>query len=513
MRTARQYRLLPILAATTGLAIICPQAGIGQESRGVVLEALDAYIEIQSGEFGEALQRLRPLTESDAFASANPMLQREVYLLLQRAIRRRSGELATRDLMIQISEMPVSQPGDWIDRLDLSDRLEDTEDATYSLIRILDRWPEQLNSLSAPFVGRLARESLSELEDPDVFNAIVDAVLAADWDRPYDYYAIHREWYRLALLLVERGDLERAAAVTRRIWYPPTLIGLRADRRFDPLRDHAPDTFDFQAVVERELAVRRRHVAENPTLIAFPTALSAALRRADLADDALVVVNTAVQPQPNAGITTATGWDDESNMYLFLNERADVLWQLGAAQNALAQLQEARVAQTYTNVPRRTQSLNLARYYARSGQADRARTMLEEIDETSRFGRMQLTLVRVMAAVADGNERELDDALDFMERNASENRPDYQRALVYAGQLDDAAEILIERLGDEKTRTRALVEIQSYLDDLATEFATSLDRLYAERKTALLARDDVRAAIEAVGHVESYPTWFVDFEA
>jgi hypothetical protein len=76
----------------------------------------------------------------------------------------------------------------------------------------------------------------------------------------------------------------------------------------------------------------------------------------------------------------------------------------------------------------------------------------------------------------------------------------YEEALVMANELDRAAEYLIERLLDGELRLAALDEVQGY----ATVLEGDWQRQCRTRWRALIARNDVQAAINSVGRAASY---------
>ena len=72
--------------------------------------------------------------------------------------------------------------------------------------------------------------------------------------------------------------------------------------------------------------------------------------------------------------------------------------------------------------------------------------------------------------------------------------------MIYTNQLDRAAKLLLERLRDRKQRTQALVDVQTYAAPLRTPRQVT----YESRWDAVIARPDVRAAIQRVGRIEKY---------
>jgi tetratricopeptide (TPR) repeat protein len=491
-----------------------PAAAAATEA--IILEVLDAFDQIQLGEYREADVGLSELTESRAFEGLSDTLKREVYLLLSRAITGRRGARGTVDVVRKITELTAAQPADWISRMDVSYRWErDTGDRVYSLTQFLRKWPEQINGLNIDFVYTTVFDALFEIENDQASRALVDALVGADWNLPTSYAAVDRLWFLTALQLLDEGDTERGAAVTRKIRYLPAVIAMVSDRRFDAIRAAASDWFDVNTVIEREIDLRRQNVGASPNQLSVTNALLIALRRANRVSESIEVIGAAAQHRadPDADPGTVTGWTDETqSLRWFLNHRADILWQLGQRQDALAQLQEARTTFATNDSGHVDQTINLARYYARLGQTSRALDAVDDIDGLSEFGEMYVRYVRLMAAVHDQDSDQIWQQIEAMGRNQADSVYLYQRALILAGRLDDAAELMIERLADGETRVGALVELQTYLDDHVTDTTLPLDIRYAEQKKMLLERVDVREAVDAVGRIDTWPVWFTDFE-
>lgn len=489
-------------------------SGFPGPNEAFILEVLDAFDRFQRGEAREAQLALTELSGSQEFEGLSDSLKREVYLLLIRAINVRSGRRETIDVVKTITELSSAQPADWISRIELSySWVPDVEDTVFSLTQLLRNWPEEINGLGVDFVAGTVNNALYQLENEQAYLALVDALIDSDWNVPTNFIAVDELWFRLTLQLIEEGDTDRAAAVASKIRYLPAIIALRSDQRFDAVSAAAQDWFELDAAIEREVSVRRRNADARPIQLAVTNSLIAALIEANRFRDAIDVIGAAARPRGDTDPNTVTGWADETqSLPWFMNHRADILWKIGQRQDALAQLQEARVTFAPADAAHLDQTINLAHYYARIGQSARAIEAVDDLDNLSEFGEMNVRYVRLMAAVYDGNSDTIYQMLQAMERNRDHSLYYYQRALIMAGRIDEAADLLLERLANEETRVGALVEMQIYLDDQVSADAAPLDIRYAEQKQLLLARADVQEAIQSVGRVQSYPIWFTGFD-
>jgi hypothetical protein len=76
----------------------------------------------------------------------------------------------------------------------------------------------------------------------------------------------------------------------------------------------------------------------------------------------------------------------------------------------------------------------------------------------------------------------------------------YEDALLQTGDVESAANWLMERLKDRELRTAALLGVQGY----AVPVRTSRQAELSKRRRDLIARPDVQAEIAKVGRIESY---------
>ena len=116
----------------------------------------------------------------------------------------------------------------------------------------------------------------------------------------------------------------------------------------------------------------------------------------------------------------------------------------------------------------------------------------------SQEGKMVEQWVRLRAYLQLDNDEGVQAALAYLREHRNDSLRIYQAALVRVGDADAAAALLIGRLEDLSSRVEALESLQRYGEG-ATDDAGD------ESPGGLAARDDVRAVIERVGRIESYP--------
>ncbi|MEO6065920.1 MAG: hypothetical protein ABIP49_09110, partial [Lysobacterales bacterium] len=116
------------------------------------------------------------------------------------------------------------------------------------------------------------------------------------------------------------------------------------------------------------------------------------------------------------------------------------------------------------------------------------------------YGRFVEQLVRLRASRLIGRKEEVEAALRAIEGIPGVSRSNLLEARVLAGQTDEAAQLAIELLRDEKEQSSTLYNLQTFME--APEMPG--DAGYAEALTALIAREDVGAAIREVGRIERF---------
>ena len=118
----------------------------------------------------------------------------------------------------------------------------------------------------------------------------------------------------------------------------------------------------------------------------------------------------------------------------------------------------------------------------------------------SSYGAMALRSVQLRAAIGLGDTAASAAALAWIRDHHADAEDVFQRSLIFAGRLDEAARVLIAHLKDPDRRTEALVAVQDYLPSPMTQ----RQREWDARWNQVRARSDVRAAIASVGRVERF---------
>ena len=139
--------------------------------------------------------------------------------------------------------------------------------------------------------------------------------------------------------------------------------------------------------------------------------------------------------------------------------------------------------------------LNLAHLLIDMDRPADAVEVLDSVGPMSGYGKMVEQMARLRAYVAIGDDAGAQATLAYLSDHRNDSPSHYQSALLKVGQDDAAAAVLIGRLENLATRVEVLESYQRYGEQSEDDDAPA----------GLLARSDVRAALERVGRIESYP--------
>jgi tetratricopeptide (TPR) repeat protein len=274
---------------------------------------------------------------------------------------------------------------------------------------------------------------------------------------------------------------------------------MRADRRFDALREANPGRFDVKASAEAQLRLTRDQMARAPDALAPVTLLATQLMYLGRHAEALELAETAIKRAKSPTAETKPYTDGGQQFPWLLDVKAQALFGLGRFDDAVRQRVEVSMLQEQgsQNV---SQIINLAGLYAQLGRPVDALSTLRQVGTPSEFGRMQAEGVKLHAAVQLHDQRAIEEALGYMRAHRLEALDTFQFALVTAGATEESANLMVQRLADEDQRSDALLSLQSLAPGVQTP--TSTERSANWKK--LKEDPRVKAAIERVGRVERY---------
>jgi tetratricopeptide (TPR) repeat protein len=351
-------------------------------------------------------------------------------------------------------------------------------------------------------VFRLTREVAQIPGGPDRRFALLEALYGANW-KPHDaLLSADRQWRELALLMLDRGQVNRAGAVAETVSAPYALIEMRADRRFDPLIDRDAPRYEAEEAAARRLDLLEEAAGRSPDRLQAYNAVAGVLIESRRTTEALKLLDEVLAraSAPNGGKPAFTDTGEE--LAWTMDYRARALAQLGRYDEAVTQLRAAAERPEYGE-PNVSQSINLAGLLSALGRAREAQAVTDAVlvRQLSPYGRMQAEAVRACARAQLGDRAGVARSLAYLQSHEADAPPALQDALICAGDLSGAARLYVARLTDPERRTAALAELQDYA---APPSMTPLERELARRRLLVRSRAEVRAAIARVGRIEHY---------
>jgi tetratricopeptide (TPR) repeat protein len=435
------------------------------------------------------------LPEELHYAQQPPSGQHALLAGLGKALSGRGQHACARAMHVEAARV---EPG----------HIEDAIHIAYIDVRWLDR-----AGAAAERIGELARTRIADLGPHEEFirglvrelpagsaprRELLQALFDANWQPGPPGASAY--WLELAQRHLADGDTAAARTAVERITVPTLIVQVRADRRFDPIVDRDSRRLDPVRAAQAQLVELRRQVEAAPRKLQPRIELNRALL--ELGRDAEVVAEVdAVEARVEAAGAGADLFDDRQwYAWLFVN-RAFARLRQGDVDAALADFGRAtrdRHGRSDTDI-----WFNLAALYLRLERGADARAALAHAgtgDELNPGGRLARAYLEYRTA------RQLDDrraeaaALVYVLGHADE-RPYFALAtLLEAGRPDDAAARLIAELASPVARGDLLEQVQVY--ERSPPLPGDVARI--ARWEALLAREDVRVAIDQAGRREHY---------
>lgn len=356
-------------------------------------------------------------------------------------------------------------------------------EAAGTLVRFLDGWPEYADQLPHGLVNPL----LYRLGLGAEARELLGALHAAGWS-PDGIPADHA-WARLALVRLAAGDPAGAREVAASIRAPGIISWMRVDRRFDEAIDRADPRLDPVQAATRWVDHLETLVARAPGSLPLRGELGSALLVAGRPLETLALADAALAARDR--------FDDTGELHWMLNLRAVALRRLGRSEDALAAL-TAAAAMDESGQPNVSQTLNLGTLLADMERPEEALAAVARVSGMSGYGALVQATVRMRAHLQLGQPDDAAVWFDRIQAGRADGPVLLLDALLWNGRMDDAAAQFATMLEDPDRRAEALEWCQDHLASVPLPGRLPL----VEARRALLARADVRAAVEAVGRFE-----------
>jgi tetratricopeptide (TPR) repeat protein len=339
---------------------------------------------------------------------------------------------------------------------------------------------------------RLVYALVAEAPVSPGMTALLEQLLALEW-KPTDA-RVGSIWLRLAHERLQRGDRDGVRAALARLATPDDIVRVRSDKRFDGLYDPESPAFDAAAAAHRRVDdLRVQLILRSVRLATVADTLQASIA-AGLFDAAEFLARRTESAV--AAASAQAPFEDMHNLPWVMNLHSTALIRLDRADAGLEKLKQAASG---GDVGR---TLNLGNAYCDLGRGEEARAAVAGIDDSraSPVGLMVKQSVLHCAALLLHDRESAKQAMAYLAGHRDDSPDAYLWELMRIGRMDQAARSFIARLEAETTRGDALLLAQRFPDArrLPGEAAG-----YAKLKE-LLAREDVRRAIEKVGRVQAY---------
>lgn len=472
-----------------------PSPRLTEEEDAVPQAIRRAYYLIQANDLPGAAATIDEATRSPAFANS-PAEQRYAATLLAGAIAFDRGETesAHRWLMLA-TDFKQAGSTDWHSRLRAAYDLKDYDDSARCVTQIAKRWPKTLVEIRAQAIFRIGVQLNEERKD-DAYRNMLESLFDAEWtgnDADPDGL-----WADLARLLLAQDDVRKAKRVASHVHLPLEVVALRADRRFDRITQKDPEAFEIARAIDFTLKAAETEVRASPNRLQPLMRLQSRLFQSAQFERVISIADDVIAKAAASGGTKIYKDFDDHYAWI-LDQRAQALARLGRWDEALKQREKAarRPEGGQMNV---SQVINLGELYNTLGRPQDALDTITEVGAMSPYGRMQLEMVRLDASLQRNDAQAVANHLAFMREHRTDAIATWQMALVITDDLQGAANLLLERLQREDWRNQALVDIQDYMELPSTPV---LSKRRSQWK-ALLARPEVRSAIDSVGRIERY---------
>lgn len=491
---------LLICSAQTARAIAVDETAISSDALAHERMALQAAIAESQKDSVDSVALTKSLSTiiSDPALAALSDDERHVAYLLYGAVLfdTRNWEKAKTPIAIA-SEMPEGAGFDWSLRLNNDFGLHDYTDAVPTATKLAKNWPDKLTDYTDGGIFLLAREArkLSPAVESDFLEAFHDI----HWKPKSEFRTADDLWLSLVRVRLEHGNASGARAIAAELHDPGSILALQIDKRFDNIVHDGSERFDVMKAYEAALADMKAKTAAAPDKLEGVNSVAELLIVMTRYDESLTLVSAALE-RLKANPAAYSDAADKRNWTEDIRSRA--LFNLGRSDDGLAALKSA-AAQKEDGQVNVSQAINLADEYNAFDRPKDALDAISTIDlpNASDYGRMALQDARACAYFGLGDAANLNKALEYMRMHKKDGTQPFLNAMLFTGNLDDAAAEVVTELQDPSRRTEMLSFLQDYAPDPhPTARSAAAHRAWIAVRTRL----DIALEIAKVGYIKTY---------
>jgi tetratricopeptide (TPR) repeat protein len=403
------------------------------------------------------------------------------------------------DLLERASAAPVASGSSALAVFAASRLCRLDERAAAALSVIVQRFPERLADLDADEVVNVASRSNDA--------ALLSYLVNGRW-RPDSSVELTSLRLQLARIYMNQGQQALAQETAQALIVNGSgdlgsVVMLFVERTFDPIVSADPETFNFESILQWQLANARQHVAQSPNSLSAVNTLARALLDRDRLEEAMTLLDASLARIDAAGASATAFSDQAEHVNWTHNARANVQSAMNDPEDALESLRQAAETpeQGGDNV---SQRLNLASLLVGSGRGAEALVEIDSVDvsNASAYGR---TVIHGLAACASYQTNDLNRArseFEYLQQHAEDSLANLEFAALCIQDANAAAEAFIAQLESPGARRHALLGVQTFIDD---NHDLPFHHEIRMRSAAVLARPDVQAALARIGRIQSFP--------
>ena len=457
---------------------------------------LTAIIDDDSAEVGERQDKLR------TYIARGDLTDDQ----LGQAYRALAGNYWSMDEKTKALEAAITSAGllqnkfnGWWYLVRLAQSAEKPKIAAEALIHLMREAPDRLADIEMSWFWRVIR-GLRDAGDDEERLALLQVAYETRYQKGELYGGADYIYFNLLELFLESGDVDAASAMASEISTASPWLSIAADRKYEQLWNS--EFIDIDAILddlpERDIRAAMDGAMTHPESVIAMLSLIQALHYSGQLAAAEKLVTTT-------GGNTKLYNGSQEDWYWFMNEAAYLFEDMNQFERA------NRVMQSLANIKPEddgdivNQIINFGAMLVRQGDPERALEILSIVDGTeyvSEYGQGWIDASAACAYVILADEGAASTAAANLAEHADQNYAAAMEALLCLNRIEEAAELAITRLREEKTRTGMLEAFANYREsaDQPPYEKELFDRLRSVRD-----RPEVLAEINRYGRVIDVP--------
>lgn len=358
---------------------------------------------------------------------------------------------------------------------------------------VLETFPELVADWESAWFESMLKAARS---DGALELSLLSKLVTVDWTDETSLEA-SSVWWRmdLARRQTKLNNLIALRATLKPVDDPGSLISIAQDRRFEALwpEMEAAGRFDWLAVAEADLARKRKAVADKPRSLAHIRQLMQSLRELGRYDEAIAVGQAA-----RDRLSDTKAFDDQdTETHWTLNDLAYAYSGARRAAEADAVFREALAAGARAG-DRVSQPVNFSEELIRRGRHQEALTLVQAVaDKDSSPIGITWRDASIVCAQAPLDRAKANALADDLLKRWEINPQAASHALLCLDRIDDAAALMVKRLGSDDHRVEALYA--ALIGRRPPGSDSPWDQRMQANRDAVWARPEVMKALAPVG--------------